>query len=113
MQVFSEPENLNKSLEASPVIVRPIVIDILIVTIIILYLKDTLSRTDSYEKTSQTDDNTYATIQPRDIHQMGDVSDYATLRTNDSSRAPSIYEFTGSTFQVQQRERPDYVAELI
>lgn len=44
---------------------------------------------------------------------MGDVSDYATLRTNDSSSAPSIYEFTGSTFQVQQRERPDYVAELI
>ncbi|XP_058466683.1 cadherin-87A isoform X2 [Malaya genurostris] len=43
----------------------------------------------------------------------GEMSDYATLR---NSRAPSMYEFRGSTFQVQQLpggDQPDYVTELI
>ncbi|XP_055524329.1 cadherin-87A [Wyeomyia smithii] len=43
----------------------------------------------------------------------GEMSDYATLR---NSRPPSMYEFRGSTFQVQQLaggEQPDFVTELI
>lgn len=48
----------------------------------------TLDRRDSYE-TSQMGDNTYATIQPRNMSQMGEVADYATLRNN--SRAPSVH----------------------
>ncbi|XP_055623372.1 cadherin-87A [Toxorhynchites rutilus septentrionalis] len=43
----------------------------------------------------------------------GDMADYATLR---NSRAPSMFEFRGSTFQVQQlggSDQPDYVTELI
>ncbi|ALC46335.1 Cad87A [Drosophila busckii] len=39
-----------------------------------------------------------------------DFSDYATLRNN---RAPSMYEFTGSTFQAPIRDGDDAVAELI
>ncbi|KAG4077206.1 hypothetical protein HA402_016193 [Bradysia odoriphaga] len=85
MQVFSEPEMM----QSSP----------------------PLARRDSYE-TSQHGDNTYATIQPRNVSQMGEIADYATLRNN--SRPPSIYEFTGSTFQAPIRERDgDFVAELL
>ncbi|KAJ6636635.1 Cadherin-87A [Pseudolycoriella hygida] len=85
MQVFSEPE-INQS---SP----------------------PLARRDSYE-TSQHGDNTYATIQPRNASQLGEIADYATLRNN--SHPPSMYEFTGSTFQAPTREREgDFVAELI
>ncbi|XP_055585161.1 cadherin-87A [Uranotaenia lowii] len=47
----------------------------------------------------------------------GEMADYATLR---NSRAPSMYEFRGSTFQVQQpsgtssgADQPDFVTELI
>ncbi|XP_043864280.1 cadherin-87A [Drosophila mojavensis] len=39
-----------------------------------------------------------------------DFADYATLRNN---RAPSMYEFTGSTFQAPIRDGDDAVAELI
>ncbi|XP_068152287.1 cadherin-87A [Drosophila tropicalis] len=39
-----------------------------------------------------------------------DFADYATLRNN---RAPSLYEFTGSTFQAPIRDGDDAVAELI
>jgi hypothetical protein len=72
MQVFSEPEMLQANSipvpipEPSPII--------------------SLARRDSYE-ISQAGDNTYATIQPRNQSQMGDVADYATL-TN--TRAPSV-----------------------
>lgn len=106
-----------------------------------------LDRRDSYPELSQGGgDNTYATIQPRNYASnlssvlmgtsgigggggggsgngaapagglSGEMSDYATLR---NSRAPSMYEFRGSTFQVQQLnggpggDQPDYVTELI
>lgn len=67
MQVFSEPEITQ--IGPSP---------------------PTLDRRDSYE-TSQMGDNTYATIQPRNTSQLGEVADYATLRNN--SRAPSVNRF--------------------
>ncbi|EDW97645.1 cadherin-87A [Drosophila yakuba] len=41
---------------------------------------------------------------------MNEFADYATLRNN---RAPSLYEFTGSTFQAPIRDGDDAVAELI
>ncbi|XP_064554770.1 cadherin-87A isoform X3 [Drosophila montana] len=41
---------------------------------------------------------------------VNDFADYATLRNN---RAPSMYEFTGSTFQAPIRDGDDAVAELI
>ncbi|XP_052863844.1 cadherin-87A [Anopheles cruzii] len=98
-------------------------------------------RRDSYDM-SQAGDNTYATIQPRNygtsnlstvlgssltpghgpIGPSGvtgatgasEIADYATLR---NSRAPSqLFEFRGSTFQVQQPgggDQPDYVTELM
>ncbi|XP_067636828.1 cadherin-87A [Eurosta solidaginis] len=44
-----------------------------------------------------------------DAH-ISEFADYATLRNN---RAPSMYEFTGSTFQAPIREGDDAVAELI
>lgn len=73
MQVFSEPEINNTN---SPVVQEepPSI--------------DTLGRRDSYG-TSQGGDNTYATIQPRNL--SGDMADYATLRNN--SRAPSVSFF--------------------
>lgn len=72
MQVFSEPDLNNTN---NPVIQQdPQSID-------------TLERRDSYA-TSQGGDNTYATIQPRNLSQIGDNADYATLRNN--SRAPSV-----------------------
>uniref|UniRef100_A0A182NLH4 Cadherin domain-containing protein n=1 Tax=Anopheles dirus TaxID=7168 RepID=A0A182NLH4_9DIPT len=101
-------------------------------------------RRDSYDM-SQAGDNTYATIQPRNYGtsnlstvlgsgalvppgglpssgvtstsgtSSSEVADYATLR---NSRAPSqLFEFRGSTFQVQQpgggSDQPDYVTELM
>ncbi|ETN58359.1 hypothetical protein AND_010057 [Anopheles darlingi] len=98
-------------------------------------------RRDSYDM-SQAGDNTYATIQPRNYGtsnlstvlgssltpagggalgssgvtsatSSSEVADYATLR---NSRAPSLFEFRGSTFQVQQPgggDQPDYVTELM
>ncbi|XP_053682239.1 cadherin-87A [Sabethes cyaneus] len=105
-----------------------------------------LDRRDSYELSQGGGDNTYATIQPRNFTSnlsavlgsgvgsgsggggggvalssgtagclglSGEMSDYATLR---NSRPPSMYEFRGSTFQVQQlsgSEQPDFVTELI
>uniref|UniRef100_A0A336M3D8 CSON011390 protein n=1 Tax=Culicoides sonorensis TaxID=179676 RepID=A0A336M3D8_CULSO len=60
-----------------------------------------LERRDSYETA-----NTYATIQPRNISQMVEIDDYASLR---NTRPPSLYEFRGSTFQVQQRDPSDYL----
>nr|XP_040218321.2 cadherin-87A isoform X1 [Anopheles coluzzii]XP_049463650.1 cadherin-87A isoform X1 [Anopheles coluzzii]XP_049463651.1 cadherin-87A isoform X1 [Anopheles coluzzii]XP_049463652.1 cadherin-87A isoform X1 [Anopheles coluzzii]XP_049463653.1 cadherin-87A isoform X1 [Anopheles coluzzii]XP_049463654.1 cadherin-87A isoform X1 [Anopheles coluzzii] len=99
-------------------------------------------RRDSYDL-SQAGDNTYATIQPRNYGtsnlstvlgsslappgalsssgvtspsatSSSEVADYATLR---NSRAPSqLFEFRGSTFQVQQpggTDQPDYVTELM
>ncbi|XP_053671726.1 cadherin-87A [Anopheles nili] len=99
-------------------------------------------RRDSYDL-SQAGDNTYATIQPRNygtsnlstvlgasmvppggLSSSGvtgssgagssEVADYATLR---NSRAPSqLFEFRGSTFQVQQPgggDQTDYVTELM
>lgn len=36
-------------------------------------------------------DNTYATIQPRNLQQLGELADYATLRNN-NSRAPSVFK---------------------
>ncbi|XP_037922792.1 cadherin-87A [Hermetia illucens] len=87
MQVFSEPEFCSTS-DPSPT---------------------TLDRRDSFG-TSHAGDNTYATIQPRNGSQIADVADYATLRDN---RVPSMYEFTGSTFQAPVREQDDFVTELI
>lgn len=43
----------------------------------------TLNRRDSYE-TTNTADNTYATIQPRNISQMVEIDDYASLRNTRS-----------------------------
>uniref|UniRef100_A0A8D8JF25 Cadherin-87A n=1 Tax=Culex pipiens TaxID=7175 RepID=A0A8D8JF25_CULPI len=96
-----------------------------------------LDRRNSYELSQGGGDNTYATIQPRNygtnlstvlgsgigggggggggggLGLSGEMADYATLR---DTRAPSMYEFRGSTFQVQQLngvDQPDYVTELI
>ncbi|XP_059616920.1 cadherin-87A [Phlebotomus argentipes] len=97
MQVFSEPEMMSMNNSSSQQDGLPL----------------TLNRRDSYETSQGGGDNTYATIQPRNISsQVGDgLADYATLRN--PSGVPSIYEFTGSTFQVPQRDRSDFVTELI
>ncbi|GAB0095360.1 Cadherin-87A [Sergentomyia squamirostris] len=98
MQVFSEPEMLNAHNSPSHQDGLPL----------------TLNRRDSYETSQGGGDNTYATIQPRNISsQVGDnnLADYATLRNPNG--VPSMYEFTGSTFQVPQRDRSDFVTELI
>lgn len=90
MQVFSEPDHSSNS-DGAPA---------------------QLDRRNSIEHAHHPVDNTYATIQPRnaDNHPLNDFADYATLRNN---RAPSMYEFTGSTFQAPIREGDDAVAELI
>ncbi|XP_030078648.1 cadherin-87A [Drosophila hydei] len=49
-------------------------------------------------------------LQTRIDPHANDFADYATLRNN---RAPSMYEFTGSTFQAPIRDGDDAVAELI
>ncbi|XP_055710433.1 cadherin-87A isoform X2 [Phlebotomus papatasi] len=97
MQVFSEPEIMSTNNSSSQQDGLPL----------------TLNRRDSYETSQGGGDNTYATIQPRNISsQVGDtLADYATLRN--PSGVPSMYEFTGSTFQVPQRDRSDFVTELI
>ncbi|XP_055683308.1 cadherin-87A isoform X2 [Lutzomyia longipalpis] len=97
MQVFSEPEVMSTNNSSSQQDGLPL----------------TLNRRDSYETSQGGGDNTYATIQPRNISsQVGDsLADYATLRN--PSGVPSMYEFTGSTFQVPQRDRSDFVTELI
>lgn len=69
MQVFSEPEmqqGNNSSITQDPI--------------------SQISDRDSYE-ISHVEDNTYATIQPRNLSHLGEISDYATLR---NSRAPSV-----------------------
>ncbi|XP_039957046.1 cadherin-87A [Bactrocera tryoni] len=53
--------------------------------------------------------NSNALGRVHDAH-INEFADYATLRNN---RAPSMYEFTGSTFQAPIREGDDAVAELI
>ncbi|XP_037950631.1 cadherin-87A [Teleopsis dalmanni] len=111
MQVFSEPDHISTS--ESPA---------------------QLDHRNNMELGHHTVDNTYATIQPRnsnhgpgsnigitglnsgvvvgrmDHQHMNDFADYATLRNN---RAPSMYEFTGSTFQAPIRDGDDGVTELI
>lgn len=52
-----------------------------------------MARRDSYE-ISQHGDNTYATIQPRNVSQLGEIADYATLRNN--SRPPSVSSFNNA-----------------
>ncbi|XP_036327722.1 cadherin-87A [Rhagoletis pomonella] len=116
MQVFSEPDHISNS--------------------------DSPAQLEHHVPHHSVVDNTYATIQPRNgnhgvgssvLHNGENVSgggnmnntnalgrvhdahinefaDYATLRNN---RAPSMYEFTGSTFQAPIREGDDAVAELI
>ncbi|XP_034663045.1 cadherin-87A isoform X2 [Drosophila subobscura] len=124
MQVFSEPDHISNS-EAPG------------------HLDHHRSSLEQVHHVGQTVDNTYATIQPRNnqnrltggagggsLRSGGAVSaggvggaglllarvdphefaDYATLRNN---RAPSLYEFTGSTFQAPIRDGDDAVAELI
>ncbi|XP_013102305.2 cadherin-87A isoform X1 [Stomoxys calcitrans] len=112
MQVFSEPDHISNSDIQGP-----------------------MDHCGSMEQ-QHVVDNTYATIQPRnhgagngagmggnspnpnmgsnnhgriDPH-MTDFADYATLRNN---RVPSMFEFTGSTFQAPIRDGDDVVTELI
>ncbi|XP_075145328.1 cadherin 87A [Haematobia irritans] len=111
MQVFSEPDHMSNSDIQVP-----------------------MDHCGSLEQ-QHVVDNTYATIQPRnhggngpgmvgnnpnpnipsnnhgriDPH-MTDFADYATLRNN---RVPSMFEFTGSTFQAPIRDGDDVVTELI
>lgn len=135
MQVFSEPEltqqqhqQLNSSSNNTSSSGSPLQQEQALVL--------GLDRRNSYELSQGGGDNTYATIQPRNytanlstvlgsgvggggggtgggLGLSGEMADYATLR---NSRAPSMYEFRGSTFQVQQLngvDQPDYVTELI
>uniref|UniRef100_A0A1I8MKU3 Cadherin domain-containing protein n=1 Tax=Musca domestica TaxID=7370 RepID=A0A1I8MKU3_MUSDO len=116
MQVFSEPDHISNS-----------------------DIQGHMDHCGSMEQ-QHVVDNTYATIQPRnhvgnsggmvgggngqqhpnngggpsshgrmDPH-MNDFADYATLRNN---RVPSMFEFTGSTFQAPIRDGDDVVTELI
>lgn len=98
MQVFSEPDH-NSNLD-SP---------------------GQLDLRTSIDHLHQTVDNTYATIKPRNSNNSfsngggernmnNDFVGYASLRTN---RQPSMYEFTGSTFQAPVRDGDDVVAELV
>lgn len=87
MQVFSEPDMMSQVVDT--VASQP-------ASVILM------DRRNSYELASQVDDNTYATIQPRNrivasSHQfgggggggggIGEIADYATLNI---SRAPSV-----------------------
>lgn len=74
MQVFSEPEIMSTNNSSSQQDGLPL----------------TLNRRDSYETSQGGGDNTYATIQPRNISsQVGDtLADYATLRN--PSGVPSV-----------------------
>uniref|UniRef100_A0A1A9WEW2 Cadherin domain-containing protein n=1 Tax=Glossina brevipalpis TaxID=37001 RepID=A0A1A9WEW2_9MUSC len=108
MQVFSEPDHVSNS-----------------------DMPTNIEQRNSSDQIHHTMDNTYATIQPRNSNHtvngngngngrnldmsrmethMADFADYATLRNN---RAPSMYEFTGSTFQAPIRDGDDVVTELI
>ncbi|XP_037891980.1 cadherin-87A [Glossina fuscipes] len=107
MQVFSEPDHVSN-----------------------LDVPTNLEQRNSSDQIHHTMDNTYATIQPRNSNHtvnasgnngrnldmsriephMADFADYATLRNN---RTPSMYEFTGSTFQAPIRDGDDVVTELI
>lgn len=83
MQVFSEPEMMQSSPPVS--CTKFLVLNLKFSQKLILILQ--LARRDSYEA-SQHGDNTYATIQPRNVSQMGEIADYATLRNN--SQPPSV-----------------------